>query len=130
MSFRDWYELLCNCPMIDTMLVTSPDTFWAFVLSLLLKYANGLLEIRPIPYPKHTIKLFAKSYMDDGNLPDFSQRSRVNLPNINLGTERVRKFICMLLNTSSRTFLRIVYSVKCQLIVTVEQILSYEKMQI
>ena len=36
--------------------------------------------------------------MDDGNLPDFSQRSRDNLPDINLSTEGVRKFMCMLPN--------------------------------
>ena len=34
--------------------------------------------------------------MDDGNLPDFTQRSRVNLSDINLSAERVRKFMCML----------------------------------
>ena len=41
--------------------------------------------------------------MDDGNLPDFSQRSRDNLSDINLSTERVRKFICMLPNKYSRS---------------------------
>ena len=38
--------------------------------------------------------------MDDGNLPDFSQRSRDNLSDINLSTERVRKCMCMLPNNS------------------------------
>ena len=36
--------------------------------------------------------------MDDGHLPDFSQRSRDNLSDINLSTNRVRKFMCMLRN--------------------------------
>ena len=41
--------------------------------------------------------------MDDGNLPDFSQRSRDHLSDINLSTERVRKFMCMLPNKHSRS---------------------------
>ena len=41
--------------------------------------------------------------MDDGNLPDFTQRSRVNLSDINLSAERVRKFMCMLPNKFSRS---------------------------
>ena len=41
--------------------------------------------------------------MDDGNLPDFRQRSRDNLSDINLSTERVRKFMCMLPNKYSRS---------------------------
>ena len=41
--------------------------------------------------------------MDDGNLPDFSPRSRDNLSDINLSTERVRKFMCMLPNKYSRS---------------------------
>ena len=41
--------------------------------------------------------------MDDGNLPDFSQRSRDHLSDINLSTERVRKFMCMLPNKYSRS---------------------------
>ena len=41
--------------------------------------------------------------MDDGNLPDFSQCSRDNLSDINLNTERVRKFMCMLPNKYSRS---------------------------
>ena len=41
--------------------------------------------------------------MDDGNLPDFAQRSRVNLSDINLSAERVRKFVCMLPNKFSRS---------------------------
>ena len=41
--------------------------------------------------------------MDDGNLPDFAQRSRVNLSDINLSAERVRKFMCMLPNKFSRS---------------------------
>ena len=41
--------------------------------------------------------------MDDGNLPGFTQRSRVNLSDINLSTERVRKFRCMLPNKYSRS---------------------------
>ena len=41
--------------------------------------------------------------MDDGNLPDFTQRSRVNLSDINLSTEHVRKFMCMLRNKYSRS---------------------------
>ena len=39
--------------------------------------------------------------MDDGNLPDFTQRSRVNLSDINLSAERVRKCMCMLPNKFS-----------------------------
>ena len=39
----------------------------------------------------------------DGNLPDFTQRSRVNLSDINLSAERVRKFMCMLPNKFSRS---------------------------
>ena len=41
--------------------------------------------------------------MDDGNLPDFSQRSRDHLSDINLSTERVRKFMYMLPNKYSRS---------------------------
>ena len=41
--------------------------------------------------------------MDDGNLPDFSQRSRDHLSDINLSTERVRKFMCILPNKYSRS---------------------------
>ena len=41
--------------------------------------------------------------MDDGNLPDFTQRSRVNLSDIILSAERVRKFMCMLPNKFSRS---------------------------
>ena len=32
--------------------------------------------------------------IDDGNLPDLNQRSRVNLSNMNLSIERVRKCMC------------------------------------
>ena len=41
--------------------------------------------------------------IDDGNLPDLNQRSRVNLSNMNLSIERVRKFMCMLPNKFSHS---------------------------
>ena len=41
--------------------------------------------------------------MDDLNLPDFTQRSRFNLSDINMSTDRVRKFMCMLPNKFSRS---------------------------
>ena len=75
--------------------------------------------------------------MDDGNLPDFAQRSRVNLSNINLSAERVRKFMCMLPNKFSRSpdgipsavcVLRCIFFSKCQSIV--EHILCNGKTQI
>ena len=58
LSCINWHELLCDCPMIDAMLITFLDTFFGICVESVptTKIRKQIAR----NYPKHITKLFTK----------------------------------------------------------------------